>query len=92
MEYAVILMEGGMIEARHLPAELKVTAGVHQALMESSESLSLFENEKQTILRALIETRGNKKRAAEMLGIQRPTLYGKLRQYGIHGGARDKGA
>jgi transcriptional regulator of acetoin/glycerol metabolism len=92
MEYAVILMEDGMIEARHLPAELKVTAGVHQALLDSPSSLSLAENEKQTILRALIETHGNKKRAAEILGIQRPTLYGKLRQYGIHRGASDGGA
>ena len=84
MEYAVILAEHGVIEAMHLPAELRVTAGVHQALMDSPSSLSLAENEKQTILRALIETRGNKKRASEILGIQRPTLYGKLRQYGIH--------
>jgi transcriptional regulator with PAS, ATPase and Fis domain len=85
MEYAVILAESGAIETRHLPADLKITAGVHQALLESPASLSLAENEKQTILRALIETHGNKKRAAEILGIQRPTLYGKLRQYGIHG-------
>jgi DNA-binding NtrC family response regulator len=89
MEYAVILMEDGIIEQRHLPAELRVTAGVHQALLDSPPSLSLAENEKQTILRALIETHGNKKRAAEMLGIQRPTLYGKLRQYGIHKGSGD---
>lgn len=92
MEYAVILMDSGVIEARHLPAELKVTAGVHQALMDSPASLSIAENEKQTILRALIETHGNKKRAAEILGIQRPTLYGKLRQYGIHGSTRGEGA
>jgi two-component system response regulator AtoC len=34
-------------------------------------------------LQALLDTRGNKKKAAELLGIQRPTLYAKLRRYGI---------
>jgi DNA-binding NtrC family response regulator len=45
--------------------------------------LSLAEMERQAIVRALEETRGNKRAAAALLGIYRPTLYSKLRKYGM---------
>jgi DNA-binding NtrC family response regulator len=39
--------------------------------------------EKETILRALDETRGDRAKAAQMLGIGRTTLYRKLKEYKI---------
>jgi transcriptional regulator with PAS, ATPase and Fis domain len=45
--------------------------------------LPLAELERLAILHALEETRGNKRAAAALLGIYRPTLYSKLRKYGI---------
>jgi transcriptional regulator with GAF, ATPase, and Fis domain len=44
---------------------------------------TLAEMEKQHILRVLSACGGNKKQAAECLGIDRSTLYAKLRGYGI---------
>jgi DNA-binding NtrC family response regulator len=44
---------------------------------------SLNDIERETILQALAQTHGNKKRAAELLGIQRPTLYNKMKRYAI---------
>ncbi len=52
----------------------------------SSTSLSgrtLADIERDAIIQALEDTRGNKKRAAEQLGIDRRTLYNKLRAYNI---------
>ena len=46
-------------------------------------SPSLDEMEKEHIIKVLRETRGNKKKAAEILGIERRTLYNKAKRLGI---------
>ena len=43
--------------------------------------ISLAEIERQAILQTLERTNGNKRAAASILGVYRPTLYGKLRKY-----------
>ncbi len=46
-------------------------------------SLNLDDRERQAILQALAQTHGNKLKAAKILGIHRPTLYNKMKRYGI---------
>ncbi len=48
-----------------------------------SVSLNLDDRERRTILQALAQTHGNKLKAAKILGIHRPTLYNKMKRYGI---------
>lgn len=43
--------------------------------------LSLEAAKRRAVVRALALTGGNKRRAARLLGIQRPTLYSMLRRY-----------
>ncbi|MCE0484679.1 MAG: sigma-54 dependent transcriptional regulator [Methylacidiphilales bacterium] len=52
-------------------------------LMTDSQSLNLAEREKAALLAALEQCNGNKKKAAELLGIHRPTLYTKLKKFGL---------
>jgi transcriptional regulator with PAS, ATPase and Fis domain len=49
----------------------------------NGDTLNLDEQERETILKALAQAHGNKKKAAEILGIHRPTLYSKLKRYEI---------
>ncbi len=48
-----------------------------------SFALKDTELEKERILRALQQARGNKKLATKMLGIGRTTLYNKINEYGL---------
>jgi len=48
-----------------------------------SPGMTMAEIERAAILAALAETKGNRRKAAEMLGIGERTMYRKLRDYGI---------
>jgi DNA-binding NtrC family response regulator len=51
------------------------------------EGKALDDMEKEHIIRILRETKGNKKKAAEILGIERRTLYNKAKRLGIDFGS-----
>ncbi len=76
VERAVILSDNGKIDAEDL-------AMPAQPLKELSANPSLEEIEKDYILRVLKETNLNQSKASHILGIDRKTLYLKLKKYGI---------
>jgi DNA-binding NtrC family response regulator len=61
----------------------ELTEATPQRLMTDSQSLNLAEREKAALMAALDQCNGNKKKAAELLGIHRPTLYTKLKKFGL---------
>src|SRR5216117_1702228 len=85
MEYAVVLARQSMVGVKELPGELQLPAALQQIerSVVPQGVQSLDDMERVTILQALAQYHGNKKKAAELLGIQRPTLYNKLRRYAI---------
>src|SRR6266700_7248585 len=86
IEYAVVLARQSMIGVKELPAEIQLPSALQQAelgALPRSGVQSLDDLERTAILQALAECRGNKKKAAELLGIQRPTLYNKMKRYAI---------
>ena len=58
--------------------------GSEQTTFPTSFTLRNDEEDKERILRALKQAKGNKKLAAKMLGIGRSTLYNKLDEYGLN--------
>jgi len=85
IEYAVVLARNDMIGIKELPAEIQLPPALQTspAPVRRSGVASLDDMERETILQALTQTHGNKKKAAELLGIQRPTLYNKMKRYAI---------
>src|SRR5437899_3741142 len=86
IEYAVVLARQGVIDVKELPGEIQLPPTLQQAelgALPHKGVQTLDEVERTAILQALAECRGNKKKAAELLGIQRPTLYNKMKRYAI---------
>src|SRR6266436_6324390 len=86
IEYAVVLARQGLIDVKELPTEIQLPPELQQAELGGLPRKgvqTLDDLERQAILQALAESRGNKKKAAELLGIQRPTLYNKMKRYAI---------
>ncbi|HYE93498.1 MAG TPA: sigma-54 dependent transcriptional regulator [Terriglobales bacterium] len=83
IQRAVVLSGSGLIDAEHLPDNvLKGIAPTPNAAAAGSIR-TIRELEREEILRALDETRQDKRKAAALLGISLKTLYNKLAKYGI---------
>ncbi len=79
VERTLMLCEGDLISSKDLPLEVRRD--------DSEPELSLEEvknrTEKEAILQALKQAKGNKLKAAKLLNISRTTLYAKIEEYHI---------
>jgi transcriptional regulator with PAS, ATPase and Fis domain len=82
MERAVTLSTGSVIEIKQLPADLQQIK-FHIQCQRKSEFLTLDENEKSYIAWILDQAGNNKTKAAAILGIDRVSLWRKLRRYDL---------
>jgi len=79
IERAVTLAPGDIVTVEALPATIREANGERRLIEEGSErSLPMEEIERVYIKRILEKTQGNKLQAAQILGIDRKTLYRKL--------------
>ena len=88
IEYACIICPNGMIDEAHLP---KFTGGLpdgsdeidRTSLVLDGSDHSIRALESQLVSRVLEDTDWNISRSASILGINRTTLYNKIRGYGL---------
>jgi len=81
MQYAFTIAENGSIECRHLPPQFcKNSASMVQ---RQSYAGAKEAKEKQDLISALKETGGNQTHAADILGVNRVTVWNRMRKYGI---------
>jgi DNA-binding NtrC family response regulator len=80
IERAVILAEANCIEPQHLPSNILRCATNQEP--EEDELCTLEEMERRLIKRAMHRAGGNKTHAAQLLGIDRITLWRKLKRLG----------
>jgi two-component system NtrC family response regulator len=71
------------ITDKELRSQLSEAMPSHVPATASSQAVSMEEMERLTIQQALRLARGNRTKAASLLGISRDTLYRKLRQYQV---------
>ena len=86
-ERAVILSEGGLVQAEHLPIAVARSGAVRVASAAAVElpagGLDLDALEKTLVAQALERARNNRSRAAKLLGLTRAQLYTRLERYGL---------
>jgi DNA-binding NtrC family response regulator len=87
IEYAAIVCAGGMIDECHLPrfseARVGTDGNTRNVIQLDPADLSIRALEGRLVSKVLAETGWNISRAAAILGINRTTLYNKIRVYGL---------
>lgn len=88
LERACIMAGTGPLQLEHFDFLLsrvykKDNLEKNQSIYNNSLNNITAEVEKENIIRALVETNGNKSSAAKLLNIDRSSLYNKLKKYGI---------
>jgi DNA-binding NtrC family response regulator len=83
IERGVALAQGETLDVEHLPQHLgRLTVRVFTPAMAAAPA-TLEAQEKEHILNALALAKGNRSEAARMLGIDRVSLWRKLKKYGM---------
>src|SRR6202012_3858608 len=83
-----VLAEPPAVVAAHEPEPARDT-GDHPLVLRLPVGTRLADAERKLILLTLEAVRGNKQRAARVLGISRRGLYSKLQAYGEHVGSQE---
>jgi Nif-specific regulatory protein len=90
IERALIMTDGGLITATQLGITSRAARSAHEASdgvrphpEVSATPDSLPELEKRMVLDAIAKTKGNKSRAAKLLGLTRFQLYTRLKRYSL---------
>jgi DNA-binding NtrC family response regulator len=86
IERAAAMARGTLLTPADLPERVRVGGSAASFIAQSSlQNLTLRELERDYILEVMRKTGGNKSRAAELLGLDRKTLYRKLDEYRVEG-------
>ncbi len=87
IEYCFVVCHGSIIQKEHLPAELRPTSAPAPdsgpARPVDQDPLTAAADERSRIQAALEGNDGNRTRAARELGIDRTTLWRKMKRYGL---------
>jgi DNA-binding NtrC family response regulator len=98
LEYAFVIAEKGLIDCDQLPANIVVPKPTISALGQPPQQTSGYPNsdespilesnsaeteEKTALIKALQQCRGNQTQTARVLGINRVTVWNRMKKYGI---------
>ena len=81
IEHCFVLCQGEVIEKKHLPASVCPSSSVDK--IKTSEITTLKQMEQLLIIEALRRNKGNQTATAKELGINKSTLFRKLKAYDI---------
>jgi DNA-binding NtrC family response regulator len=83
----VVMCDKERIDVGDIPPDIyrpRQITGLSEAVAANGPRASLNELEKQAIVKTLVETGGNREKAAKILGIGERTLYRKIKEYNLN--------
>ena len=83
LEHALIICRETTIQPEHLPDYVQLTRQPRSALPEGIDSVDAHDEEHRHIITALSRAGGHRLRAARELGMDRTTLWRKMKRYGM---------
>ncbi len=83
IERAITISEGDELGLAELPEKLRRATPPRVDLENDTPILSLAEVERRHLLTVLDRVNGNKRKASALLGLDRSTLYRKLKEFGL---------
>jgi PAS domain S-box-containing protein len=83
LEYAFVFVKGNIITQKHLPEWEDAPRKPHPSPALVRPLPSLWEDERETIHKALLKARGRRQVAARLLGISRSSLWRKMRAHNL---------
>jgi PAS domain S-box-containing protein len=81
LEYAFVVAEKELIRPEHLPVRMR--GATHGERINDQSIPVVATDEKAALIDALIKCRGNQTHAARMLGVNRVTIWHRIKKYGI---------
>jgi len=83
MEYAFVTTDGTVIHLKNLPRKINSPhTGAGESREEWMEEIR-FSSERDRLIQALQQTGGNQTKAAQVLGVNRVTVWNRMKKYGI---------
>jgi DNA-binding NtrC family response regulator len=84
VEQMVVLARGDRLTVRDVPAAVRGAADVTKVqVVRPGVTMTVEEAERQLIIQALKEMKGNRTKAAAKIGMSRRTLHRKLKTYNL---------
>jgi len=83
LEAGIVMCDNGVLQPEDLQLPDIAPDLSNDNMFEKPEAFSLEESERSTIVRALKETKGVQKDAADLLGISRRAIHYKIKKYAI---------
>ncbi|MCP3871557.1 MAG: PAS domain-containing protein [Desulfobacteraceae bacterium] len=86
LEYAFVIAEKGLIHRRHLPRKLTMAPSItgQADSLAVSQVINETSSQKDELIKALRQTNGNQSQAARILGINRVTVWNRIKKYNIN--------
>ena len=87
LEYAFVIAEEGLINIKHLPQKVtmksKITESADSFVVPPSGNDTLFQK-RDELISALRKSKGNQSQAARILGVNRVTVWNRIKKYNVN--------